>query len=133
LKVYRSGYARVPEDVVVLRRPALLGARPVVVRPDDLVHEARAAEDLIQHHLAVVNLARVDMEEQAAGRLQHATRLDQPRPQKAEEVVEAVGVPARRLARRSHPLGPIPMPPKPVRSPASSRTVFIRVRVCRLR
>src|ERR1043165_982275 len=55
---------RVPEDVVVLRRPALLRARAVVVGPDDLVHERRATEDLVEEHLAVVHLAVVDVEEE---------------------------------------------------------------------
>ena len=49
--------------------PARLGA--VVVRPDDLVQERVAAEDLVEQQLAVVRLAVVDVEVQrAVGRQQ---------------------------------------------------------------
>ena len=47
-----------------------------------------------------MDLAVVDVEEEAARRRQHAVRLHQPRPQKAEEVVEPVGV------ARVSPAGP---------------------------
>ena len=56
----------VDEDRVVLRRPAALGARAVVVGPDDLVEEALAAEDLVEEHLGVVRLARVEMQVERA-------------------------------------------------------------------
>ena len=56
----------VDEDRVVLRRPAPLRARAVVVGPDDLVQEALAAEDLVEQHLAVVHLAVVDVEVERA-------------------------------------------------------------------
>ncbi len=61
------GIFGVPEDVVVLGGPAFGGARAVVVGPDDLVLEAGAScpviqgEDLVEHDLAVMNLARVYM------------------------------------------------------------------------
>ncbi len=58
----------VDEDRVVLRRPARFGARAVVVRPDDLVQEAVAAEDLVEQDLAVVRLAVVEVEVERARR-----------------------------------------------------------------
>jgi len=56
------GVTDVDQDVVVLRGPAPGRACAVVVRPDDLVQKAVAAEDAVQQHLAVVYLAVVDVE-----------------------------------------------------------------------
>ena len=64
------GIFGVPEDVVVLGGPAFGGARAVVVRPDDFVLEAGATrsavgrEDFIEQDLAVMDFARVDVEEE---------------------------------------------------------------------
>ena len=98
----------VDEDRVVLGRPAALGARAVVVGPDDLVQEALAAEDLVEEHLAVVRLARVDVDVQRPVLREHPPRLAQPRLEKAEVVVEAVGVGA--AARRPAPVAPAAEP-----------------------
>ncbi len=86
------GVAGVPEDVVVLGRPAFAGAGAVVVGPDDLVLEAGAAEDRVEHDLAVVYLARVDVEEERAVGGEDAVRFDHAGTEEADEVVEAVGV-----------------------------------------
>ena len=77
-------------------------ARAVVVRPDDLVLEALAAEDLVEQHLHVVHLAVVEVHEQAALRRQQPLRFAQARLEEAEVVVERVGV-----AARGEPLGAI--------------------------
>ena len=62
------GILHVDEDRVVLRGPAPLRAGTVVVGPDELVQEAFAPEDLVEEHLAVVRLARVEVEiERAVG------------------------------------------------------------------
>ena len=87
-----AGILRIPEDVVVLGAPAALRARPVVVRPDDLVHERRTPEYAVEHDLAVVHLSEVDMEKERARRLQHPVRLLHPRPEKTHEVVVRVVV-----------------------------------------
>ena len=86
------GIPGVPEDVVVLGGPAFGGSCAVVVGPDDLVLEAVATKDLVEHDLAVVDFAVVDVEEEGAGGREDSVRFDQARAQEAEEVVEAVAV-----------------------------------------
>jgi acyl dehydratase len=93
-----GGMFGVPEDVVVLGGPAFSAACAVVICPDDLVLEAgspRAAvqgEDFVEHDLAVVDLAGVDMEEERASRRQDTVGFGEARSKEAEEVVKGVGV-----------------------------------------
>ena len=93
-----GGVFGVPEDVVVLGGPALGGARTVVVRPDDFVLETGAAggrgrgEDFVEQHLAVVDFARVDVEEERAGGGEDAVGFGEAGAEEAEVVVEGVGV-----------------------------------------
>jgi len=42
------GVLHVEEDIVMLRGPALVRPRPIVVGPDDLVEERLSPEDAIQ-------------------------------------------------------------------------------------
>ncbi len=86
------GVAGVPEDVVVLGGPAGGGAGAVVVGPDDLVLEAGSGEDLVEQDLAVVDLAGVDVEEEAAGGGEQAVGLEEAGAEEAEVVGEEVGV-----------------------------------------
>ena len=86
------GILRVPQDVVVLGRPAGLGAAAVVVGPDDLVDEGVAAENLVQHHLAIVDFPVIDVEEKAAVVIQHAVCLLHAGAEEPDVVVEDVGV-----------------------------------------
>ncbi len=74
----------------MLGRPAALRAGPVVVGPDDLVLEAVASEDRVQGHLGVVDLAAVQVHEEAAGGLEHPPGLLQARDQEAQVVLEAI-------------------------------------------
>ena len=92
VEAVRARVLDVDEDRVVLRRPAALRARAVVVGPDDLVQEAVAAEDLVEQHLAVVRLARVEVHVERAVLPQQPPRLAQPRLEEAEVVVVAVVV-----------------------------------------
>jgi hypothetical protein len=85
-----SGGARVHEDDVVLGRPPRRAATTIVVRPDHLIEKAIAAEDLVEQHLAVMRLARIDVEVQGAVRRQDPATLLEPRPQPSEVVVERV-------------------------------------------
>ena len=87
-----AGLARVDEDRVVLGRPAGARLGAVVVGPDELVEEARAAEQLVQQQLAVVRLAVVDVEVQRPVRREQAADLAQARLEEAEVVVERVAV-----------------------------------------
>jgi len=82
----------VPEDVVVFGGPPFGGAGSVVVGPDDLVLEAVAAEDFVEHDFAVVDLAVVDVEEERAGGGEDAVGFDHAGAEEAEEVVEGVSV-----------------------------------------
>ncbi len=92
----------------MLGRPPALGARAVVVGPHDLVQEALPAEDLVEEHLHVVGFARVDVDVQRPILREHPPRLAEPRLEKTEVVVEAVGVGA--AARRP---APVPPPAEP--------------------
>src|SRR5665647_3431833 len=74
-----GGVDDVPEDRVMLGRPALSGPAPVVVGPDDLVEKRLAPEDLVKEHLAVMRLAAVDMEEQRAVGREDAPRFCESR------------------------------------------------------
>ncbi len=76
----------------MLGRPAALGARPVVIRPDDLVEEALAPEDLVEQQLAVVRLAVVDVEVQRALARQQPVGVLETRREKREIVLEAIAV-----------------------------------------
>ena len=95
-RVEVEGVARgifgVPEDVVVLGGPALGGAGTVIVGPDDFILKTGATEDLVEHDLAVVDFAVVDVEEERAGGGEYAVRFDEAGAEEAEEVVEAVVV-----------------------------------------
>ena len=79
-------------DVEAHRRPAALGARAVVVCPDQLVEEALAAEYLVEQQLAVVRLAIVDVEVQRSLFAQQPVGMLQARREEAEIVVEGVAV-----------------------------------------
>ena len=76
----------------MLGRPAVLGLRAVVVRPDDLVEERLAAEEGVEQDLRVVRLAVIEMEVQRPVVGEEAPRLDEPRLEEAPVVVEAVVV-----------------------------------------
>ncbi len=84
----------------MLGGPSPLGPGAVVVGPDDLVEEALAAEDLIEQELAVVRLAIVDVEVEAAVLAQQAVRLEQPWLEEGQVVVEAIAVAGLREERR---------------------------------
>src|SRR5665647_2023760 len=91
-----GGVDDVPEDRVMLGRPALSGPAPVVVGPDDLVEKRLAPEDLVKEHLAVMRLAAVDMEEQRAVGREDAPRFCESRrqePQVVREIVRPGGAP----------------------------------------
>ena len=53
-------------------------------------------KDLVQHDFAVVNLARVDVQEEGTGGGEDAVGLDHARAKEADVVVEDVGVDGRR-------------------------------------
>ena len=76
----------------MLGRPAALGARAVVVGPDDLVEKALAPEDLIEQQLAVVGLAVVDVEVERARAGEQPAGLLEARREEGEVVVEVVAV-----------------------------------------
>ena len=86
------GIGDVYEDRVVLGRPPPAGARAVVIRPDDLVEKALAAEDLVQQQPAVVGLAVVDVEVQRSLAREQPVGLQQARVQEREIVVERVPI-----------------------------------------
>jgi hypothetical protein len=71
--------------------PGRNGRRALGVGPDDLVEERRAAEDAIEQHLAVVDLAVVDVKVQAAGLSEEAMGLAKSRLEEREVVFERVG------------------------------------------
>jgi len=98
----------VPEDVIVLGGPLLLGACAVVVSPDDLVDERVPPEQLVEEDLAVVDLPIVDVKEERPTRLEEATGLLKPRLHELEEVLELVGE-----AGRSDLDGAVPLPLEP--------------------
>jgi len=93
-----GGVFRVPEDVVVLGGPALGAACAVVVRPDDFVLEAGSAspaiagKDFVEQDFAVVDFARVDVEEEGTGGGEDAMRFEEAWAQETEVVVEGIGV-----------------------------------------
>jgi hypothetical protein len=87
---------RVEQDVVVLRGPAVPRPPAVVVCPDDLVDERAAPEYPVEQHLAVVDLAIVEVDVQRAVRGQHAGGFLQARAEEAQVVVEGVLVRAQR-------------------------------------
>ena len=68
------------------------GPAAVVVGPDDLVDEARPAEDAVQQHLAIVRLAVVDVEEERTRVGKHPARLPQAGLQEGAIVVEVIGI-----------------------------------------
>ena len=89
----------------------------VVVGPDDLVEEALAAEELVEHDLDVVRLAvvEVDVERPVLGEQRGAPRSSRG-TQEAEVVVEGVVVGERPATTPCGSAGP----PKPARSPSAS-------------
>jgi hypothetical protein len=74
----------------VLRRPAPLRLRTVVVGPDDLVQEALATEELVEQELDVVRLAIVEVEVERAARREQPAQLAKPRLEEAQVVHERV-------------------------------------------
>ncbi len=72
--------------------PAFGGAGSVVVGPDDLVLEADATEDIVEHDFTVVDFAVVDVEEKRAGGGEDAMGFDHAWAEEAEKVVEGVSV-----------------------------------------
>ena len=82
--------------------PTPLRPAAIVVGPDDLVDEARPAEDAVEQHLAVVRLAVVDVEEERARGGEHPVGLDQSRLEEGQVVVEAI--PIAGLAERGGPI-----------------------------
>jgi len=94
----------VDEDRVVLGGPTVARLRAVVVRPDQLVEEALAAEQLVEQQLAVVRLAVVDVEVQRPLGREQPPHLAQPRLEEAEVVVELVAV--GRLAQQPRRVAP---------------------------
>ena len=85
----------VPEDIVVLGAPLFLGSRTVVVGPDDFVDERVASEYFIEHHLAIMNLAIIQMEEQRTIPLQYAVRFFHARAQESDEITVRIIVAVR--------------------------------------
>jgi hypothetical protein len=105
------GVFGIPQDVVVLGRPFFGRTPAVIVGPDDLVEKALPAEDLIQHDLAVMHLAVIDVEVQAAVRLEHPVSLLHARGEEGQEIVKVIGVTLRTeldrlvaLALEAHPV-----------------------------
>jgi len=98
------GVLGVPEDVVVLGRPFPLAAGPVVIRPDDLVHKAVAAEQAVQKDLGVVDLAVVQVQKEAPFGPQQAHGLFEPGLKKGQKVVKVVGEGLRADLHRAIPL-----------------------------
>ena len=80
------------EDRVVLRGPAIFCAPAVVVRPDDLVQEVVATEDLVEQHLAVMRFSVVDVEVERSVVREQTSRLFQLRPDERQVVVVHVEV-----------------------------------------
>src|SRR5690606_10795713 len=72
----------------------------VVVRPDQLIQEALAAEQRVEQHLRVVRLTVIQVQVQGAVIGEQAPRLGQPRLQKRPVVVELVVV-AQKLTQDS--------------------------------
>lgn len=114
------GVLHIHQDGVVLGGPAPVGARPIVIRPDQFVQEAIAAEDLIEQHLDIVHLTVVQVHVQGAVLRQQPVRLNQARGDEAQIVIEAVLVGAR-LAQ----LGDVvqALEANPVAFPGGARTV----------
>ncbi len=96
----------------MLGGPAFLGPRAVIISPDDLVLERFSPEDQIEEHFAVMHLAIVDVEEQAAVVLQHTMRFPQPRLNESQIVIEDVAVLPRAELHRpvAHTLEPSSVP-----------------------
>jgi hypothetical protein len=74
----------------VLGRPAIPGAAPVIIRPDDLVQEAVASEDGIEEDLYIMHLSIVKMDVQRTLFSKKTPRFAQPWLQESQVVVEAV-------------------------------------------
>ncbi len=69
----------VKQDRIVLSRIAARGAPAGAVRPDDLVHEVRFAEDLIKQHPRLVRHAVVEMQIDRSARVEQlVTALEDP-------------------------------------------------------
>jgi hypothetical protein len=102
----------------VLGRPAPSRARAVVVRPDDLVEKAVAAEDLVEQQLAVVGLAIVDVEVQRALATEQPAGVFQARSEEREIVVKRVAV------------GGLGEQARAVAAPLKARPVTVRIGRC---
>lgn len=105
------GVFGVPQDVIVLGRPLAFSAGAIIVGPDDLVEEGRAPEDLVEQHLAVMHLAVIYVEIQAAVRLEHPVGFVQARREEGQKIVKDVSVALAAdldrlvaLALKSHPV-----------------------------
>ncbi len=102
VEVIAARIADVDEDDVVLCGPATFRPRTIVVCPHHLVEKALATEDLVEQHLAVVRLARIDVEIEAAVRGEDSPCLDEPRPQPSDVIVETIVEP--RAVRSLRPI-----------------------------
>ena len=80
----------VDEDVVVFGRPFSSRSRPVIVGPDQLVQETLAPEDLVHQHLAVVDLAVVQVQVEGPVRPEYPVAFAQAWLKKTQIVVEMV-------------------------------------------
>ena len=69
------GGFRVPQDVVVLFRPAVTRPAAVVVGPDDLVQEPLGPEQLVEQEPGVVGGVKIEVEVDRSCRSQHSVDL----------------------------------------------------------
>ncbi len=79
----------------MLGRPAVFRPAAVVIRPDDLVQEALPPEDGIQQDFAVMHLAVVNVEIQAARWFEQTVRLAEARFEEGQVIVKDIGIPFR--------------------------------------
>ncbi len=89
------GIFDIQQDVVMLGRPAVFRPAAVVIRPDDLVQEALPPEDGIQQDFAVMHLAVVNVEIQAARWFEQTVRLAEARFEEGQVIVKDIGIPFR--------------------------------------
>ena len=76
----------------MLGRPFGFGLSAIVISPDDLVDETLAPEDPVQPDLAIMHLAVVDVEIQAAAWFQQPVSLFQARAYKFLVIIKGIGV-----------------------------------------
>lgn len=65
VEIVRGRVLHVNQDCVVLGWPFLLGARPVVVSPDDLIEEAFAPKQGVEQDFCVVYFTVVEVQVEA--------------------------------------------------------------------